>query len=75
MCLAQGPQRNDTGEARTRGHWVSSQAILYSDIVKEKEKFTNSKLKLMTFLLRHLKKIPDSMQNKYGNSQNACWNG
>ena len=28
MCLAQGPQRSDAGEARTGGPWVSSQALL-----------------------------------------------
>ena len=27
MCLAQGPQRNDTGEARIRGPSVLSQAL------------------------------------------------
>ena len=27
MCLAQGPQRRDAGEARTRGLSVSSQAL------------------------------------------------
>ena len=27
MCLAQEPQRSDAGEARTRGPWVSSQAL------------------------------------------------
>ena len=27
MCLAQGPQRSDAGEARTRGLSVSSQAL------------------------------------------------
>ena len=27
MCLAQGPQRSDAGEARTRGFSVSSQAL------------------------------------------------
>ena len=27
MCLAQGPQRSDTGEARTRVPSVSSQAL------------------------------------------------
>ena len=27
MCLAQGPQRSDAGEARTRGPSVSSQAL------------------------------------------------
>ena len=27
MCLAQGPQRSDAGEARTRGPLVSSQAL------------------------------------------------
>ena len=27
MSLAQGPQRSDTGEARTRGLSVSSQAL------------------------------------------------
>ena len=42
MCLAQGPQRIDAGEARTRGPSVSSQALYnwaaalpeYSMIVK-----------------------------------------
>ena len=29
MCLAQGPQRSDTGEARTRGLSVSSQALYH----------------------------------------------
>ena len=29
MCLAQGPQRSDAGEARTRGPSVSSQALYY----------------------------------------------
>ena len=27
MCLAQGPQRSDAGEARTSGPLVSSQAL------------------------------------------------
>ena len=27
MCLTQGPQRSDTGEARTHGPSVSSQAL------------------------------------------------
>ena len=27
MCLAQGPQRSDAGEALTRGPWASSQAL------------------------------------------------
>ena len=27
MCLAQGTQRSDAGEAQTRGPWVSSQAL------------------------------------------------
>ena len=29
MCLAQGPQSSDAGEARTRGPSVSSQALYY----------------------------------------------
>ena len=29
MCLAQGPQPSDTGEARTRGLLVSSQAFYH----------------------------------------------
>ena len=29
MCLAQGPQCSDAGEARTRGPWVSSQALYH----------------------------------------------
>ena len=29
MCLAQGPQRSDAGEARTRNRSVSSQALYH----------------------------------------------
>ena len=29
MCLAQGPQRSDAGEARTRDPSVSSQALYH----------------------------------------------
>ena len=29
MCLAQGPQRSDAGEARARGPSVSSQALYH----------------------------------------------
>ena len=29
MCLAQGPQRSDAGEAQTRGSSVSSQALYH----------------------------------------------
>ena len=29
MCLAQGPQRSDAGEARTRGPSISSQALYH----------------------------------------------
>ena len=29
MCLAEGPQRSDAGEARTRGPLVSSQALYH----------------------------------------------
>ena len=29
MCLAQGPQRSDADEARTRGLLVSSQALYH----------------------------------------------
>ena len=29
MCLAQGPQRSDAGEARTRGPSVSSQTLYH----------------------------------------------
>ena len=30
MCLAQGPQHSDAGEAATRGSSVSSQALYHS---------------------------------------------
>ena len=29
MCFAQGPQRSDAGEARTRGPSVSTQALYH----------------------------------------------
>ena len=29
MCLAQGPERSDAGEARTRGPSVSSQVLYH----------------------------------------------
>ena len=31
MCLAQGPQRSDAGEVRTRGPSVSSQALVTTE--------------------------------------------
>ena len=34
MCLAQGPQRSDAGEARTRGHWFSSPAVVVVVVVE-----------------------------------------
>ena len=33
MCLAQGPQRSDAGEALTRGPSVSSQALTMMSLV------------------------------------------
>ena len=33
MCLAQGPQRSDAGEARIRGPSVSSQALYHLRVV------------------------------------------
>ena len=40
MCLAQGPQRSDAGEARTRGPSVSSQALYHwaTALPKKKKK-------------------------------------
>ena len=35
MCLAQGPQRSDAGEARTRGPSVSSQALYHCSLCKK----------------------------------------
>ena len=35
MCLALGPQPSDAGEARTRGPWVSSQALYHCAPRKE----------------------------------------
>ena len=33
MCLAQGPQRSDAGEVRSRGPSVSSQALIITIII------------------------------------------
>ena len=39
MCLAQGPQRSDAGEAQTRGPSVSSQALYHlSHCAQDKDK-------------------------------------
>ena len=37
MCLAQGPQRSDAGEARTRGLSISSQAKAMFAIMSTRE--------------------------------------
>ena len=39
MCLAQGPQRSDAGEARTRGPSVSSQALYHWATALPHEKY------------------------------------
>ena len=39
MCLAQGPQRSDAGEARTRGPSVSSQALYHWEPLKRGHKY------------------------------------
>ena len=41
MCLAQGPQRSDPGEARTRGPSVSSQALNHWATALPKKKKKN----------------------------------
>ena len=42
MCLAQGPQRSDAGEARTHGPSVSSQAsVAHENIQQDKVKFSS----------------------------------
>ena len=35
MCLAQGPQSSDTGEAQTRGPLVSSQALSHCALIPQ----------------------------------------
>ena len=58
MCLAQGPQRSDAGEARTRGPSVSSQALYHC----APSRFTvESKKKLED--LKVLRRSPDLFHN------------
>ena len=45
MCLAQGPQRSDAGEARTRGPSVSSQALYHWATALPKKNKTKKKNK------------------------------
>ena len=46
MCLAQGPQRSDAGEARTRGPSVSSQALYHwATALPERENSLQNHLK------------------------------
>ena len=62
MCLAQGPQRSDAGEARTRGPSVSSQALYhwatalpYPIIAKTFYKLLFSTFLYMNFSFQHIK--------------------
>ena len=41
MCLAQGPQRSDAGEAQIRGPSVSSQALYHWATVLPDNSFSN----------------------------------
>ena len=48
MCLAQGPQRSDACEARTRGPSVSSQALYHWATALPKKKKKKKKKKKYT---------------------------
>ena len=51
MCLAQGPQRSDAGEARTRGPSVSSQALYHwVTALPKKKKKKNIAIKILLVL-------------------------
>ena len=80
MCLAQGPQRSDAGEARTRGPSVSSQALYHwatalptKCVVITKWNSTAKKYykdKNLFFWMMTLKKV--SGQKLQGKDQNFC---
>ena len=53
MCLAQGPQRSDADEARTRGPSVSSQALYHWGIAL---------LKYSSIIYRFIKRVE---KNRY----------
>ena len=53
MCLAQGPQRSDAGEARTRGLSVSSQVLYHWATVLPLEN-----MELFTLLYGNRKYMP-----------------
>ena len=65
MCLAQGPQRSDAGEARTRGPSVSSQALyhwatalpIYTYIRKMNKAMFILKDNWVSILLVHLNRV------------------
>ena len=53
MCIAQGPQRSDAGEARTRYPSASSQALYHWDnnVVSDKLKVSHSLMSGGTFVV------------------------
>ena len=61
MCLAQGPQRSDAGEARTRGPSVSSQTLYHwaTALPQKKKKITLTTLGdlpwMLLILLMHVR--------------------
>ena len=67
MCLAQGPQRNDAGEARTRGPSVSSQALNHWATVLPTYVSTNASL--------YNKHVPELRRkiDKYDTNKRAKW--
>ena len=53
MCLAQGPQRSDTGEARTRGPSVFSQALYHWATALLQQKINCFKFKKMLLIAKN----------------------
>ena len=51
MCLAQGPQHRDAGEARTRGPSVSSQALYHWATELPLDAKCDSHLETMSYIL------------------------
>ena len=56
MCLAQGPQRSDAGEARTRGPSVSSQALYHWATALPNDEKTDSVITAYTCIKSYLAK-------------------
>ena len=80
MCLAQGPQRNDAGEARTRDLLVFSQASTTEPLSSPNVSLSKALYPLLSAgstqedLSRQNRKIVDKCKESKQTKQTGCWN-